>query len=97
MLLIFSIHAIGDEYVGASMNWNMLVWTCEICMKHVCCCRVLVHTRCCCCFHLQLLLLNTSVFIMRVVMGGCYGVFICIRGDGLGDERKLVPHVVESV
>jgi len=35
MLLIFLIHAIGDEFVGASMNWNMLVWTCEICMEHV--------------------------------------------------------------
>jgi len=22
-------------YVGVSMNWNMLVWTCEICMSHV--------------------------------------------------------------
>jgi len=29
------IHAIGDEYVGVSMNLNMLVWTCEICMRHV--------------------------------------------------------------
>jgi len=29
------IHAIGDEYVGVSMNWNMLVWTCGICMKYV--------------------------------------------------------------
>ena len=29
------IHAIGDEYVGASMNWNVLVWTCGIRMKHV--------------------------------------------------------------
>jgi len=35
MLLIFLIHAIGDEYVGASMNKNMLVWTCKICMKHI--------------------------------------------------------------
>jgi len=35
MLLIFLIHAIGDEYVGASMNKNMLVWTCEIFMKHI--------------------------------------------------------------
>jgi len=35
MLLIFLIHAISDEFVGASMNKNMLVWTCEICIKHI--------------------------------------------------------------
>jgi len=28
---------------------------------------------------------------------GCYGVFISVRGNGLRDERDLVPHIVESV
>ena len=27
---------------------------------------------------------------------GLLWCFCCIRGDGLGDERKLVPHLVES-
>ena len=67
MLLIFLIHAIGDEYVGVSMNWNMLVWTCQICMRHICCGRVLVHTRCCCCLSSPIVV-DTAVFLMRVVM-----------------------------
>jgi len=59
-----------------------------------CCGQVLVHTHVVVVvFHVQLLLLDAAVFHYA----GCYDVFICIRGDGLGDERKLVPHVVESV
>ena len=46
---------------------------------------------------ISMLVLDTSVFITRGVYSGCYDVFICIRGNGLGDEKNLVPHVVEWV
>jgi len=43
-------------------------------------------------FHLQLLLLNTYVFIMR-------GVMMCLYASGVttSEMKELVPHVLELV
>ena len=64
----------------------MLVWTCEICMKYV----LLLsspssHTQLLLAF-ISMLVLNTYVFIMRVVM-------MCLLQQGRRPQRwKLVPH-----
>ena len=58
-----------------------------------CCCRVLVHTQLLVTF-ISMLVLNTYVFIMQDVYAGCYDVFICIRGDDLGDERVGTSHII---
>ena len=94
MLLVNSFTCYWCCYVGESMYWNMLVWTCEICMKHV-----LLWSSPSSQVGIQLcgLLLDAAVFHYAGCYAGCYDVFICIRGDGLRDERKLVPHVVESI
>jgi len=57
-----------------------------------CCGRVLVHTQFVGGFHL-----HVGVEYLCIHYSGCYDVFICIRGDGLRDERKLVPHILELV
>jgi len=72
--------------VGVSMYWNMLVWPCEICMKYV----LLLsspssHTQLLLAF-ISMLVLDTYVFIMRVVM-------MCLLHQGRRARRwKLVPH-----
>jgi len=89
------IFVVGEILLHA-IEGELLVWACiGLCrcglVKFVwsmfCCCRVLVHT------HTQLLLafismlvLNTYVFIMRVVM-------MCLLHQGRRPRRwKLVPH-----
>ena len=68
MLLVNSFTCYWCCYVGESMYWNMLVWTCEICMKHV-----LLwsgpssHTYCCCCCCLS----------SPIVVVGCCGIPLC--------------------
>ena len=63
---------------------------------HFCCGRVLVHTRCCCCLSSPIVV-GCYGIPYADSYAGCYDVFISVRGDDLGDERDLVPHIVESV
>ena len=78
--------------VVVSMYWNMLVWTCGICMKYVLLWSSPSSHTIVVGFHLQLLLLNTYVFIMRVVM-------VCLYASGAtsSEMKELVPHILELV
>ena len=73
---------------------NMLVWTCEICMKHI---LLWLSPS----SHTLLLSFFSNVVVEYFGIlyagcyAGCYGVFISVRGDDLRDERNLVPHLVE--
>ena len=73
---------------------NMLVWTCVFAWNTFCCGRVLVHTRCSCLSY-PIVVVEYFGILYAGCYAGCYGVFISVRGDGLGDERSLVPHLVE--
>jgi len=86
LLLVNFFTCYGWWIVGVSMYWITLVWTCKNCMKYV----LLLpspssHTQVLLAF-ISMLVLNTYVFIMRVVM-------MCLLHQGRRPRRwKLVPH-----